>query len=552
MEKFDMAKFLADAGVSAARDCREQIEYIRLDLIDGDPNNFYRLSGIEDLAANIALCGLQQPVLVREKPEGRYVTVSGHRRLAALALLAEDDPERWQEIPCIVDRDTISPALQQLRLIYANANTRTMSSAELGEQAAQVEKLLYQLKEEGYEFPGRMRDHVAQACQISTSKLARLKVIRSNLIPQFMRLWEEGNLREAVAYTLAGQTPERQKRVWFAQTGNGKKTFPCTDGWLESIFRQMDNIEETCKAMNCKITHTPSCDHMYTRLYRAAELKQYCALDCRSCCISCYNLANCKFSCENAADAKYVLKEKARAEKRDAERGKREKEQSVIDYIQGVYGRVGRARQERGVSVKDLYEAQSVCYVITDDEKQINLEAGNAKIGTCTTLPFGYSFGFEHAKKLCAVADLLGCSTDYLLGREASVSNMDTKPAEQNVSNSDTWRTGEPPEPGEYVVFYEDSLPPGIELESQTDVWTGSKWKYISPSSSVKVVAWTYLPTVSQSTLNNGCITGMSLSGQCGAAASCNSDVDCCLQCDQECNGRCGWIEKEENNAKMQ
>ena len=44
---------------------RKQIDYIRLDLIDGDPNNFYQLSGIEDLAANIATCDLQQPLLVR-------------------------------------------------------------------------------------------------------------------------------------------------------------------------------------------------------------------------------------------------------------------------------------------------------------------------------------------------------------------------------------------------------------------------------------------------------------------------------------------------------
>lgn len=159
---------------------RKQIEYIPLNLIDGDPNNFYQLRGIENLAANIATCDLQQPILVRQKEDGRYVTVSGHRRRAALELLAKDDPERWQEVPCIVERDAVSPALQQLRLIYANANTRTMTSAELGEQAAQVEKLLYQLKEEGYEFPGRMRDHVAQAVNASKSKLARLKVIREN------------------------------------------------------------------------------------------------------------------------------------------------------------------------------------------------------------------------------------------------------------------------------------------------------------------------------------------------------------------------------------
>ena len=157
---------------------REQIEYIRLDLIDEDPNNFYQLSGIDELAANIELCGLQQPIRVRPIPESdRYMIVSGHRRRKAVEMLAQDDPERWAEVPCIIEQDAASPALQQLRLIYANANTRKMTPAEVSAQAEQVEKLLYQLKEEGYEFPGRMRDHVAEAVGASKSKLARLKEI---------------------------------------------------------------------------------------------------------------------------------------------------------------------------------------------------------------------------------------------------------------------------------------------------------------------------------------------------------------------------------------
>ena len=34
---------------------REQIEYIPLHQIDEDPNNFYKLSGLDELAADLAL-----------------------------------------------------------------------------------------------------------------------------------------------------------------------------------------------------------------------------------------------------------------------------------------------------------------------------------------------------------------------------------------------------------------------------------------------------------------------------------------------------------------
>lgn len=39
------------------------------------------------------------------------------------------------------------------------------------------------------------------------------------------------------------------------------------------------------------------------------------------------------------------------------------------------------------------------------------------------------------------------------------------------------------------------------------------------------------------------CITSKSGSGQCGAAAYCDKGYNCCAQCPDDCNGRCGWIE---------
>lgn len=48
------------------------------------------------------------------------------------------------------------------------------------------------------------------------------------------------------------------------------------------------------------------------------------------------------------------------------------------------------------------------------------------------------------------------------------------------------------------------------------------------------------------------CITGQSGSGQCGAAAYCNKGYNCCAQCPDDCNGRCGWIESCQPAAEPQ
>ena len=166
---FDITSVLKNVPGTGTED---QIEYIDLDLIDPDPENFYSLDGLDDLAANIELIGLQQPLRVRPGEGSHVIVVSGHRRRAACLMLRDGGNEKFNRVACIREKDEVSAAMRELRLIYANASTRVMSPAEMSKQAERVETLLYQLKEEGVEFPGRMRDHVAQACQVSKSKLS--------------------------------------------------------------------------------------------------------------------------------------------------------------------------------------------------------------------------------------------------------------------------------------------------------------------------------------------------------------------------------------------
>lgn len=212
MPNFDIAALIGDvAALDTGIDGREQLSYIDVSKLHADPNNFYSISGIDELCANIEMVGLQQPIRVREIEDG-YMIVSGHRRTAAIRKLVEEGKEDFREVACIIEAAASSPELQELRLIYANSDTRTMTSAELSRQAERVEALLYKLKEAGYEFPGRMRDHVAAACKMSASKLARLKVIREGLKPEGLRkAYEDGHLSETCAYEIARRAEAAQE-----------------------------------------------------------------------------------------------------------------------------------------------------------------------------------------------------------------------------------------------------------------------------------------------------------------------------------------------------
>lgn len=475
MAGFDLGAMLA--SVSDSDTGREQIEYIPLVNLESDPNNFYQLSNLEQLADNIATCGLQQPLRVRPDPDGngKYIIVSGHRRRAAVEILAKENMEKWREVPCIVERDAVSPALQQLRLIYANANTRVMTSAEISQQAEQVEKLLYKLQEEGYEFPGRMRDHVAKAVQVSTSKLARLKVIRENLAEEWQPAFQSDKLNESTAYELAKMPVAWQKIFWEANKKDFRRLYADSVRRKAAAFQRISEME-------CSKSHG-LCANRANMIRKTAGAEAF-STPCTGCCLECVYLKTCGAACGYAYGKKQELKAQAKAEKQAEEAEKEKKNRPAIEYIQGVYSRIGELRKEHLISVKQLYKAANIFFAKSDDEKERCLEAGSG-ISANTNLPFHYGFTDTNAKALCAVADLLHCSVDYLLGRSS------------DPEQATLWHTGKPWNIGEYVVLVRYS--PECSACVATVHWDGTSWwEDGTPLEEMgaEILLWTEMPEV--------------------------------------------------------
>ena len=121
---FDIASVLS--GIAAEENGREQITYLDISLITPDEGNFYSMEGIEDLAGNIELIGLQQPLRVRKAPgDDRYIVVSGHRRREAILRILADRPDAFPDgIPCIIEQESGSEAMREklLLVLFLNYN----------------------------------------------------------------------------------------------------------------------------------------------------------------------------------------------------------------------------------------------------------------------------------------------------------------------------------------------------------------------------------------------------------------------------------------------
>lgn len=485
---FNLADVLKDVSASDAG--REQIKYISLGLIDEDPNNFYQLSDLDELAANIAFCGLQQPIRVRQKEDGRYIIVSGHRRQAAVAMLAVEDPQRWQEISCIVERDAVSPSLQQLRLIYANSNTRKMTSAEISEQAQQVEKLLYQLKEEGYEFPGRMRDHVAAAVQVSKSKLARLKVIRENLDESWVDDWKEGKLTESQAYELAQMHKFWQAIIKEEWGFNVQSLYADTIKKFRQRFEAVQDI--SCKHGLAVCEHTAF-------MMRKNVCRDWNA-PCTGCCFDCSRLQNCKNCCPEAVAKKKELKAVAKQANLDAKREQEERDRPGAEFARMVWDRIGKARERSGCSIKDLVLARGENFYneFCDDPKQQKMESGEGDYSPNSTLSFGYNLRACDVMHIVAVADALQCSVDYLLGRTNDRQSHLSIPVEEPPVSypGATWITGNPPKIGKYLVRI--SFGKYFDDRYEMLMWDGCEWhdgsQIHEPEYDGDILGWIPLP----------------------------------------------------------
>ena len=480
----DVLKNVSNSGTG-----REQITYLPIDNLDSDAGNFYELTGIDALADNISVAGLQQPIRVRAGQEpGRYTIVSGHRRMVACRKLAEENPDAWREVPCIIETDNASPALQQLRLIYANANTRQLTSAEMSEQAQQVEKLLYELKNEGYDFPGRMRDHVAEAVGASKTKLARLKVIRDKLIPEWAAFWTNNKLPESTAYVLAQADPEYQRQILDNEVRvYGGYDFPIPGlPTVENRLKEMAKSDKLVSGLGCPTRSKSKCLHRTPRLQRAAHCGTYDALFCTGCCRDCSSLAYCTFSCELAGGLKKELRSKITAEnaaKKAAEKAaEKDRVAAAKALLAKSYGRVRTLREDRNIP-RTVFLKTSTGYMFARDSERLEkLEQGQAMEND--RMPGG--IWADEAQRLVATAELLGCSVDYLLGRDA--------PAPAGATG--IWKSGEPEEPGYYIAVYDYDNDGKMKTEEM--YWNGHGWiLYRMPlPEECTVYFWTEVPDV--------------------------------------------------------
>lgn len=496
MAKFDMGEFAKTLAqpVSESGTGREQIEYIDVDLLDSDPGNFYGLCDLDDLAANIATIGLQQPIRVRVGKGGHVVIVSGHRRAAAIRKLVAEGRTDLRDVPCIRESDDASPALRELRLIYANSSTRDLTAAELSHQAEKVRELLYQLQEEGFDFPGRMRDHVAEACKISKSKLARLEKIQKGLASCYRDAWEAGALPEDTADALAGLSEEVQERI--------KRVCPKKAPTANAIREMGERLGSNSYGYYAAAFRCPdagACTHQDKLFRHDLTCSSWERCGGQRCCLTCsaggkhspsgWGGRMCPDMCAAAKAA--FEKAKARAEAK-AEREKQSERSAVMTKAQAVAQRIVRAADAAGLAgdakvVGSYGGGFSIDVLRGISRGDVPDGARNVDLNDLT--PW-------RTTELVKNAKTLRCSVDYLLGLTDDINSTAAVSGQVALA---AWMPGgtTPAEPCDVVAEF-DLSGDGKVVSRTLCRWDGEVFRFGKGKDKieVRVVRWLALPEV--------------------------------------------------------
>ncbi len=210
---------------------REKVLHIPLSEIDAFPDHPFQVKmdeSMQAMADSVKAVGIQTPAIVRQKEDGRYELVSGHRRKKACELAGVDT------MPCIVRSLTRDEAIiamvdsnlqREVILPSEKAKSYKMRLEAMKRQAGRPSK--ENLSPVGTHL--RSDEELAQMSGDSRNQIHRY-IRLTSLIPQVLELVDAGKIAMRPAVELS-YLPEEQQQIVFEAIGSEE----CTPSHAQTI-----------------------------------------------------------------------------------------------------------------------------------------------------------------------------------------------------------------------------------------------------------------------------------------------------------------------------
>lgn len=436
MSKFDLSRIVGAADVSESD---TELRDIPLDKIRENPENFYPPLPEDEadaLRESIQANGLLEPLLV--VPDGAtYRLVSGHNRLRALRdLRANAFGMDYKTALC-----RVLPAMDadhEITAIIEANRQRKKAPALLADEARRLTESYARRKQAGEDLPGRIRDRVAAALGVNSTKLANLSAIKNGLKDtQLVVWWQTGTMPEAAALEAARMDAEEQEHLRLWLLGHYEKPTLANVRMFSVIWGGCRHECPEAGGAFC-----PNAEAIYQEDYRDGSWHG------AGCCARCLERDTCEACCDYAERKEQEpheapetpvcppMNEDEPEDWLDAHRDELEAAAANWKAQREAFGaRLRKAREATGLD-KEAFAARIGAYKATYSAWE------NGDIPGSTRFP--------------ELARALGVSTDYLYGLTDDPTPPGAKqPQPEGQLTIAGWMPGScsPSEPGEFAVL---------------------------------------------------------------------------------------------------
>ena len=205
-------------------------------------NNIYDITDLEALAKDISERGIQQPLIVRLRPDGKYTIVSGHRRLAAYNLaVTKFGYNNGECLPCLLQND-IHSDLEEREALILNNLQRDKSDFNRMMEIVEMRKCAEERRDLGEKIEN-IRIYIMNKLGVSNSEISRFEKIYSSLISPLMESFRNQLIATNVAFQIAKLEENAQQYIhehWDRKKDDGMLTFPA----MKALLKEFNESEE--------------------------------------------------------------------------------------------------------------------------------------------------------------------------------------------------------------------------------------------------------------------------------------------------------------------
>ncbi len=569
MAKFDLKGILSQESRKEMEIPEQKVVYRNPEDLIPSNENFYDTEKIAKLKESIKLLGLLQPLLI-ENRDGKDYIIAGHSRRKCCLELIEQGEERFRKVPCVyrpkTDLDTgdQDEIIRKIMIIQSNTY-REKTDWEKMTEALQMEELVKELRK-NVELEGKTRDITAHLIGASSSQIGRYRSIDTNLSDSLMAEFKKNHINLSTAAELAGLKPEYQHQAYeiFQREGN----ISINDAKVLKARQEQEDLPGQMTIEQA--LHPTKSQEVATVIPVNTQIDRFFEALRKS--VSAYILQNNLNMTIYMLSALYGsvrvrnghLNYQGQKEGILFNGGSNE-EQLVTwnNFSTELIRRYGKKQKQ--VKMASVVEEE---HKLTDAEAvRAFCEAYPEDLRNIMKICRKYKNNGDAAKEvqekftLCGLNALYGTGkVDYefrsfsnglkiIIGRESvHISYGMFVTIIKRFYNPLSPEFDDPEEKTGKCIHRPEcdcTLSEAQKLATGDGEGCNEKccWNCEKHSScGYECNSSAHRPDSNMPGLAK-CITGQSGSGQCGAAAYCDEKYNCCAQCPDDCNSRCGWIE---------